>query len=88
MTNVLWLIFLLFMLFLGVWLGIVLNHEASQPKIDILSTDAEETPAEIPDEVEGFTVAGKSRRPKWRQRRQELELAARTKRKKLEEWSD
>lgn len=43
---------------------------------------------ETAEEEETFTVAGKPRKPSWKQRRKELEAKARTKRQAIEEWRD
>jgi hypothetical protein len=53
---------------------------------DEAALDAEGEEEEVVSEA--FVIAGKPRKPSWRQRRKELEAAARTKRKRIEEWSD
>lgn len=39
-------------------------------------------------QAEAFAVAGKPKRPPFRERKKELKAGARTKRQKLEEWRD
>jgi len=62
------------------------------PSDDETRTAKTDAAPEVEDEEEivgeAFVVTGRPRKPTWRQRRKELEAAARTKRKRLEEWSD
>jgi hypothetical protein len=62
------------------------NKEITSVQEDEAALDAEGEEEEVVSEA--FVIAGKPRKPSWRQRRKELEAAARTKRKRIEEWSD
>ncbi len=87
-VEVFWPVVSIVAFFIGVWLGFT-----SQPdKINAQAAAREEPPPtveDIPEEVaEEYTVAGKPRRKPWKERRRELEFAARSERRKLEEWRD
>jgi hypothetical protein len=75
---------------LGLFLGWAIFSSPRKQKLPIEEAEngrAMEA-AEAPIDFDDFTVTGKPRKPTWRQRRKELEAAARTKRKRLEEWRD
>ena len=83
---------------LGVWIGYmaaqierlvasVERRRGIEPETEAEPVEASTIEAEE-DEPEAFVVAGKPRKPNWRQRERQLRAAARTGRKKLEEWRD
>jgi len=80
-----WLAFVLFgiCMFIAGYCAALLGRKA------VIAPEVAPEVAELePEPIDSFEVAGKPRKPTWRQRRRELEAAARTKRKQIEEWRD
>lgn len=73
--------------------GVALGYWMAQPEdqteeLPESASTQEVAIAEAEEAQEEFVVAGRRRPPTWRERRRELEAAARTERRKLEEWRD
>jgi len=77
----------------GGYLACELIHRLRLPKHDpetgrFVSPEAPVAPSEPSPEPAAFAVAGKPKKPPFRERKKDLRAAARTERKKREEWRD
>ena len=65
-----------------------LIHAMRKPEPIPQAPETPTAPAEPIPEPTTFAVAGKPKKPPFRERKKDLRAAARTERKKLEEWRD
>lgn len=95
MTN--WLFYVAIYTLVMIGIGYLIGWAMYAPilgdaKVVAVENGYPDTPKDevVEEEIvgEAFVVAGRPRKKAWKQRRRELEATARTKRHKLEEWSD